>query len=289
MHAVHAMALGWKLTQPDLGKALAPMVAAPPIAARGDLANLSAMLLQLAASGIEQNHALAKSALIKLNGEAAASDALVSNLAAWISSTERVYYDWHRGKNRTPLVDEITTRTAPLRQQWDARGPGMLREVGQLTEPWFVAEQATVVVVLPIVGGHGFAHLPVNHVTFEAVLTNPHAALPESVRLAWLLGQLPFDLSAVSEHVPAGRVAQLAQMAMLAPTLTAAEEVELAQCSEADIANAAIVWGLASTQVDAQQIARTIWQWWTTYQAGRVSWTIALTALDQLLSAAGRS
>lgn len=289
MHAVHAAALGWAFTQAELADVLAPLVAEPPAAAFGDLASLTAMLLSQAAAGIEQNHALAESAIVKLRGRGAASDTQISSLAAWVSSVERCYYDWHRGHSSTPLVDEIVTRTAPLRDQWDARGPGMLRVVERLTASWLVAERANVVMLQPVLGGHGDAHLPVNVVTLEAVLTNPNPELPEAVRLVWLLGQLQFDLPAVAEQLAGAKVPHLARVAMLAPALAAAEEVELARLGEADIAAAALEWRVASTPDEADRMARTTWQWWTTYQSGRVTWPAAVAALCEMLDAAGRS
>lgn len=283
LHATHAMAAGYTLAAPGAGEALAPLVESPPAAAHGDLARLTAMLLEQAAAGVEQNHVLAKTALTKLRGRAGVHEAEVSSLAAWISSVERAYYDWHRSRSGRQLVDEIVTRTAPVRDQWEARGPGMLRAIERLAQWDLLAERAEVVMVLPVLGGHGMAHLPTNQVTFEAVLTNADPQLPEIVRLAWLLGQLQFDLPAIADHVEAGRLPHLARVAMLPPALAAAEQVELAEFNEASLAHAAMLWRVASSDADARRIAQIAWQWWTIYEAGQFDWPVGVKALEQML------
>jgi hypothetical protein len=279
LHAVHAMREGWPLATPGVGEALAHLVDVP---VRANADRMTAVLLEQAAAGIEQNHQLAERALVKQYG--GGSDTELSTLAAWVSAVERAYYDWYRGRSNAQLVDEIVTRTEPLRSLWDARGPGMLHEMGRLTEPSLLSDRAEVVMVLPVLGGHGTAHLPVNLVTLEAVLTNADESLPEIVRLAWLLGQLQFDLPMVSERLVSRRIAHLAQVAMLPPALAAAADVELAEFSEAQLAHAAVAWRVASTPDDALRIARASWQWWATYQNGRVAWPVAVAALEQMLA-----
>ena len=91
------------------------------------------------------------------------------------------------------LLDELTVRSGPLRNQWEARGPGVLAAMGRLVEPDILVDRAEVVLVYPVLGGGGTAYARYNTVTIEAVLTDPVARLPEVVRLAWLLSQLSCD------------------------------------------------------------------------------------------------
>lgn len=240
------------------------------------------MLLQQAATGVEQNHLLAERAVTKLYGGGGETE--ISHLAAWISTVERQYYDWHRERSATPLVDEIVTRTAPLHDQWDARGPGMLREIGRLTDPRLVADRADVVMVLPVLGGDGHAHLPANLVTFEAMLTNADESLPEVMRLAWLLAQLQFDLPVMTGSLPPRRLPHVAQVAMLPPVLQAGAEVELCAYNERTLAAAALLWRAASTEEEATNMAQTSWQWWSTYQSSPVRWQVASAALAEMLA-----
>lgn len=287
LHAAQVAAAGWPLAPPGLAAALAPALDGMPQTLLAERQRMLALLVEQAAAGIEQNHQLAERVLTRLAGRGAATDAAVSELAAWTSAIEHQYYQWHRERGQQQLVDEIVTRTPPLRDQWEARGPGMLRHVVRITEEWVVAPAATVVMVLPAVGGYGTAHLPVNLVTFEAVLANPHERLPEVVRLAWLLAQLQMDLPAVAEQVPAGSLAEVARLALLPAVLTAAEVVELARYSVADIEYALTAWGVASTP-RAAKLAPLVDDWWRVYQAGDNRWVVAVAALAELASKARR-
>src|SRR5690606_11368832 len=123
--------------------------------------------------------------------------------------------------------EELELRSKPLRQQWQAYGPGLLNHLGRSTERELLVESAEVVLVLPAIGGHGVAHLGNNRVTLEAMLANPMPSLREIVRLAWLLSQLQLDLPRYSERIARDRLDGLAMHAMLPPSLDAAREVEL--------------------------------------------------------------
>lgn len=282
LHAARVAAEGWPLAPPGLTTALAPALDQLPAAMPAELPQLLAVLLEQAAAGIEQNHALAERTLMRLAGRGAATDAAVSQLAAWVSEIERQYYEWHRGRGKQQLVDEIVTRTPPLRDAWEARGPGMLRHVARITEEWVVAPAGTVVMVLPAVGGYGTAHLPVNVVTLEAVLANPHERLPEVVRLAWLLAQLQMDLPAVAEQVPADQLSRIAALALLPAVLEAAAVVELAHYSTGDLQHALTAWRIAST-AGASRLAGILDDWWRVYQSGSTRWPVAVAALAKLV------
>ena len=182
------------------------------------------------------------------------------------------------------LAAELPLRERPLREQWEARGPGLLLYVAKQTEPQFVAESAEAVLVAPYVGGHGLAHAATNRVTFEAVLANPVAELPETVRLAWLAGQLNGELPRYVERLnaPANRELTVA-LAAVPPVLAAAEFVELASCDEATFALALESWHIP---VEPQTTAAVLWQWWSTYLDSATAWPIALAALEQMLAGA---
>lgn len=126
-------------------------------------------------------------------------------------------------------ADELAARVRPLCEQWDARGPGLMRMLDRQAGPIGVA-RATVALTLPVVGGHGVALPAANAVLFEAVLANPLPELPEVLRLAWLLAQLGADADASRA---AGLVSEV---------LTAAEEVELATADAATIELATEAW-----------------------------------------------
>src|SRR5206468_2245664 len=112
------------------------------------------------------------------------------------------------------------------------------------TDPTVLVPQADVVLVHPFLGGHGQAWLFYNCVTLEGVLANPHAELPEVVRLGWLLSQLNLELPAISELIEPLRLPRVGSLAMLCVALSAAEEVELARADERTIARAIDWWRL---------------------------------------------
>jgi hypothetical protein len=265
-------------------------------------------------TGIENNRQLAETALIKTVGRSNVSEVSVTRLAGWIADLESAMQI-----AQPRLVDELALRGGPLREQWEARGPGMLYHVGRLTEPLLMVPNADVVLVYPAYGGGGRAHLLYNSVRIEAVLTNPIPELPEVVRLAWLLAQLNIDLPAFSENLRPQRRNKIAQLAMLPVTLRAAEEVELARCDPAAIQLALKAWDVPASRVpierqnetspqpesdwglgeatastpnsssadaarDQSDLANVLLEWWQTYVESRPRWAIALLALDRMLA-----
>jgi hypothetical protein len=178
------------------------------------------------------------------------------------------------------MAEELALRERPLREQWEARGSGMLTQIGQLTDPSLIVPACDVVLVHPALGGYGEAHLSYNSVRIEAVLANPIAELPETVRLAWLISQLQLDLPAYSETIHADRLPHIARYAMLPPALIAAESVELVRFAPNELGRAIAAWRLpVPSGVDA---AALVSQWWHTYQETQPPWAVALAALDQL-------
>jgi hypothetical protein len=178
------------------------------------------------------------------------------------------------------LNDEMELRERPLREQWEARGNGMMQRIGELTDEGLIVPQCEVLLVHPALGGAGEAHLAYNSVRIEAVLANPNAELPEVVRLAWLIAQLQLDLPKYSDTIHADRLQKIARYAMLPPALLGAEVVELARFTPELIGQAISAWRLAgSAEVDAALVG----EWWQTYVEARPPWNVALAALDQML------
>jgi hypothetical protein len=179
------------------------------------------------------------------------------------------------------IVEELAVRGGPIREQWEARGPGMLRELGRLTDAEIAPESGEVVIVAPYAGGHGIAHAAQNRVTFEAVLVNPHAELPETARLAWLVAQLSADLPRFADVLPGHRGAAAFRVAMLAPALAAGEAVELTRCDEATLDAAIDAWRLRD-EVPADAASR-VWAWWNAWLDRSEKWPVAVAALAGLL------
>jgi hypothetical protein len=180
------------------------------------------------------------------------------------------------------LAEELAVRCGPLREQWEARGPGMLREIANLTEEEVIPQAAEIVLVSPYAGGGGTAHAGQNRVTFEGMLFHPWPSLPETVRLPWLLAQLNAELPRYADLLPADRRELVFAAAMLAPTLAAAQEVELATCDESSLAAAFEAWGLAEEL--PPDSPEKLWAWWNAWIDQRARWPVAVAALDRMLA-----
>ncbi|MGI8980644.1 MAG: hypothetical protein ACR2FY_15565 [Pirellulaceae bacterium] len=222
-------------------------------------------------SGIESNRDLARMALTKTIGRGVTSDAAEPRIAAAITSVEGAV-----SRYAPKMAEELPLRLGPLREQWEARGPGFLRTIGLLTEEALLVEQAEVVVMHPALGGSGVAWMAANQVRMEGVLANPHPHLPEVVRLGWLIAQLNLDLPALSENVQSDRLPRVAQLAMLPAALAAGQLVELCQDSPELLGQALNAWHLAADAI-------VLTQWWETYCDSRPPFAVAIAALDKML------
>jgi len=234
------------------------------------------LLVSLAAD-YENNRELIEVAITKLLGSGTLSDdtlsgEALSRLAGCVAGLEAALL-----RQQPDLVEELAVRGRPLREQWEARGPGLLRQVARLTDDSMLCPAAEIVLVAPIVGGHGQAHLQNNRVTFEAVLANPHPTLPETLRLGWLLAQLNLDLPCYSELINSNRLPLVANLATVPLILSAAETVELAVLSPDALVETLACWHLPT------DMAARLHQWWQAYATSNTRWPVALAALDAML------
>lgn len=232
-------------------------------------------LLTLSAE-IPSNDQLAQRLLGRLMPGAAAPSS-TAQLAAALAACEAVV------RRRFPrMLEELTLRITPLQLAWEARGPGLLYMLGEATDPDFIVQSATVCLVQPVVGGDGAAHLLTNRVHLEALLTDVDPALPETLRLAWLLGQLNLDRPIYSENVHGHALAEVAELALLPAIIHAAEQLQLAQFTPQTIQLALALWlrTPAEQQVPLQEV---LTAWWETASAADWSWNTSLTALSRML------
>jgi hypothetical protein len=291
-HAAAALAGGRTLVDTELAVAIEPTLAGLLLDCREqaiDGAKLLELLAMLGAE-IDNNQRLARTALSKLDGYQVA-DTAAAALARHITALESAYL-----KLRPQVAQELTLRSGPLQMQWEARGSGLLKQIERLTDPLLVPAGATVILVQPVLGGAGAALVPFNLVRIEAVIADPHPALPEIVRLAWLLAQLNLDLPIFEEQAaPAGeqtiardRLFELGALALLPVVLTGAQEIELIRDASAAVAPALQTWKLAEAGA-AESLAGVLLAWWKTYHVSRPPWGVALAALQQLLEQAASS
>jgi hypothetical protein len=292
LYAAVCMSGGLRVADARLAEAFAPALdfALAEFEACGAPAELLLPVMTgLAARGVEDNRQLVEQSISRTIGKHMFTPAAVSRLSTAIGGLKAAFlnaYHQTAASETRPLVDELLLRGRPLLEQWEARGPGLLVQIARSTEEGVVAEAAEVTLVYPLVGGNGLAHRSINTVSFEAVLTNPVAELPEVLRMAWLLAQLNCSLPKYSEHIAVEHRAAVAQWALVPPVLAAAEYVDLASLSPESLALAMTAWRLP--HADGQR-AESLLQWWTTYQAGSTPWAVALAALERMLFAVADS
>jgi hypothetical protein len=250
------------------------------------------VLAGLAAAGVDDSRQIVEQALRKLAGISDAASPFIGRLAGAVSGLKAGFQNAYRAtaSNDSPeLVDELLLRGRPIFEQWEARGPGMLHQIARLTEELVLVPRADVVMVYPIVGGHGIAHRAVNVITLEAVLANPVETLPETVRMAWLLAQLNLDLPMYADHVSAARRDSVGKLGVVPLVLAAAEYVELASFSVESLRQALAAWRVVGVEASNQELlplADTLFNWWNTYQEGSTPWAVALAALDEMTHSA---
>ncbi|MFM8570607.1 MAG: hypothetical protein ACKOAU_03320 [Pirellula sp.] len=182
-------------------------------------------------------------------------------------------------------LDQFDYRIKPLQEQWIGFGNGFLAHLRRLTRCDCLVREATVVGVQPILGGAGFAHIEHQAVHIEAVLTNPLAELPEVVRLGWLVSQLHSVVFRSQVGLSPDLLRHVLPLAMLAPSLAAAEVLELSKCNESLAELAIENWNIAvpANRDIASDLIPMLMAWWETCLSNKPEWSVALKALAHRL------
>lgn len=278
MHAAWAVASGRRLLEAALHDELEPAAKQLEELARSWRLTPTVFWRQLLMLSADEpsNQSLAERLLKRLLGSNPPAKS-ASQLAAAIAACESIV------RQRFPrMLDELAVRVGPLQLAWEARGPGLLTALGRITEQEFLVESATVILVQPVVGGDGMAHLLTNRVHMEALLTDVDPRLPETLRLAWLLGQLNLDRPKYSEQVHGHALAQVAELALLPAILASAEAVQLTQLEPTTLKLALSQWTRTPDEQLERQ-SRVIMAWWETASAAQWPWNTALTGLSKML------
>ncbi len=197
--------------------------------------------------------------------------------AEWTDCLSRARQAFDRTIPRA--AEELALRCEPICQQWEARGPGLMRNLSRLIGSDLAAPDSLVLLVIPALGGGGRAVMSQRLVALEAVLANPLAELPEVVRLGWLLARSAF----VWHEAPPGSRSHSwwkcsVAIALLPPILAAAAEVELISGRAPIVEKAINAW--AVEPADAERIAA----WWQRYQAQKPPWQCAVIELGEMLA-----
>ncbi len=189
------------------------------------------------------------------------------------------------------MVEQLTLRGRPLREQWDGFGAGLLNRIGKLTHPSFLPKSVTAILLSPYCGGVGGLDATASRLWIEAVLTNPCPEVPEVLRLVWLLSQLGLIEAMTSgtedsqgdPWVAPTRLNRVAALAMLPLTLDAGSHLELIPPPPSSLpplfAKAAQTWRLAVDELTLEKLA----SWWRQFQDLQTPPPVALKALDRML------
>lgn len=169
------------------------------------------------------------------------------------------------GSDASITSDELLLRAGPLRDAWEARGPGLWRSLCNFAREPLPSPMANVVLVRPALGGGGAAFPAASAVSFEAMLANPQRELPEIVRLAWLFAQVELGCDAA--------------LALIPPLLAAAEDVELARCDLPTMATAMRAWHLTTNIDESKSLAEKIAAGWHAHQRSAASLRQTIAAL----------
>lgn len=258
-------------------------------------------LVPLAAT-LDGNRELAETALTKTMGKGVAV-AHGQWFARLIAQLEAAFVAFLKNSNQAEpppteipideseqsLVELLRTRSQPLIEQWEARGPGLMKGIEKRLAENALVERAVVTLVHPLLGGGGLAHESYNAITFEAVLTNPFPELPEPVRLAWLASRLNLDLPIFSERLSAERFPLVTALATLPATLDAAADVEWVGRSDDMLEMAISRWIVKPAPSEqegstAARLAEIVRVWWETRVADRTDLSISLLALERMLA-----
>jgi hypothetical protein len=279
LHAAHATALGLVAADVRLAEAIAEPVHTLRLAMQS--AGLPRDVLWWHLTGlavlVDSRRELAERALTKTVGAGRAAQ-LTSRVAASLAAIEAAM------RRAAPdLAEDLPARGAALQQAWNERGLELLHHVNRRTDPQVAVSQAQVVLVHPFLGGGGAAHLPYNNVHIEALPDEPprEPALPELLRLLWLLSQLNLDVPTLSEHIDGQRLPAVAELAMVPVTLQAAEDAGVLRLNLETLDAALRAWQIVTPpEVDPVEI---LWRWWGTYLDAQPRWDVAFTALDRML------
>lgn len=283
LHAAAALAHDQTLVDAELADALAGPAAEmqEEILSAGLPEERYWRMLCALATTFDNNRQLAKMAAYRTLGRASPNE-LSERIGGRISDIEAALL-----RVRPNVVEELSLRRGPLHEQWEAYGPGVLSSVFGATDPRLMVDAADVVLVLPALGGGGEAQLQNNSVRIEAVLTNPHPQLPETLRLAWMLSQLHLDLPIFAEEINPDRLPHVAALAMVPAVLAAAEFLDVIQLNDDSVRMAIDAWRV-DAPLDVDPID-TVLRWWEAYIEARPPFETAFKALDRMLQGESES
>ncbi|QDT09249.1 hypothetical protein [Planctomycetes bacterium K23_9] len=180
------------------------------------------------------------------------------------------------------LSDQLQLRGRPMRDQWETYGTGLLAAIAKLiwidsppTDWW--PRRVDALLVQPMRGGAGGYDAETSRIWIEAVLTDVDPAVPEVLRLAYLITQLAIDTHTL-ERTTDGITSLPWSIATISITLAAAADLGLINSSQNATETAMRLWGVG--QIGA---AKVVDEWWRNQVAHPVAMPMALKQLGKQL------
>ena len=180
------------------------------------------------------------------------------------------------------LVDQLELRGRPLRERWDTLGAGCLREVERLIwqnsppQDWWPS-RINGYLVQPVRGGDGGWDGPGERFWMEAMLTDADPAIPEVVRVAWLISSVAIENHSRSRSSESELIAAW-KLASVPIVLSAATALELVASDPLPIAKAISMWHVAPPSA-----AEVVSNWWDEWQSSETALPVALRNLSKQL------
>ncbi len=272
-HAVEAMHRKRPLADDGLAGALNEPAQALLAALAWDTPQPERFLLHLVplSARVTGNLELAKTALTKVLRRDEA-EALGFKYRGLLTDVENAFRgELPRLQEQLPILEE------PLQQAWVEHGQLLLVEICRETEEGLFVEEAEVLLLHPVLGGAGNAHMAYNSARIETVPADVVEGLPEVVRLAWLLARLNLDLPKYSDLVKGQKLDRVGALAMIPIVLAAAREAELA--GNVPLERALAAWMPGESAGTAEKLQ----QWGEVYRDTRPPLGAALGALERML------
>jgi hypothetical protein len=182
------------------------------------------------------------------------------------------------------LQEKLPVAKERLHEQWATHGPTLLAGIENHTEKGFVVKEAEAFLVHPVTGGGGASHPRYHSFRIEGVAQDPEPALPEVLRMAWMVASLNLIMPRYADRMPAlPRTFAVGIRAAIPLVLTTAAELKLAINDKKTLQTAINMW-LPDPVAD---LGAKLSEWWAVYQDTRPEWPLALAALDRVLQPQG--
>jgi hypothetical protein len=280
LRAAASVALREPVVTPALESRLTPAVAAINHRLALDELDLAVFWEELLRSGLDpgDDRGRCEPALLAAGCSPLASETMASAVSRWLTEIRLAHHEAF-----PKLAEQLPLRGRPLREHWEERGAGLLRQVGQRTHNQLLPSRASVCLIQPVRGGDGGLDANRDTVWMEAILTNVDPALPETLRLGWLLARLGMARENANRLIDAEHLPRVAAVGLVPVVLAAGQELDLVPPGPLPIAAALQTWRVEG----GEALTALLENWWEQLSTGSTPFPVAIKALDRMLFPTG--